>query len=471
MAPSGPPAAKAKPEAKAAPKAKPVKKEKKEDAEERPRMDRPDRQALDDAIAKIQEDIDKLKGKQQALSEQLNSKKGGNEVFNAKRAELMNQRNEFNGKIDALMAQKESINGTINEKRAEGQAMKQDLTKMKKSIGFTSEAEIDKRIAEIEYKMHTESHSLKDEQKFIKEISELKRNRPKVAGIKTMEANVAGFDPRMDMKENIAAINAEVNALRDGRRTIQEALSELMEGRKAEMGDMGPVIQQKEEISKKIQEKMQERNTLRDEFRVKTDEYRKYMDEVRVERQKKYAEEKEARDKEYEIVKRQRAVEKLDEQPHIEKITLIEQTMAFCKSLTATKGLVEKEEKKEVVYDTPEGAEVMVKKEDRDEFWFAPLKGKKTKGKKSGGGKEGSSKPIKHNAETFKLFDQLKLDAPITTDDIPAIMEKLEAQLADYNAKVKEWEEKREEMKKKILDGIEVLEAEKEAGEAEKTEE
>jgi len=46
-------------------------------------------------------------------------------------------------------------------------------------------------------------------------------------------------------------------------------------------GDMGPVIQQKEEISKKIQEKMQERNTLRDEFRAKTDEYRKYMDEVR----------------------------------------------------------------------------------------------------------------------------------------------------------------------------------------------
>ena len=471
MAPSGPPAAKAKPEAKAAPKAKPVKKEKKEEAEERPRMERPDRQALDDAIAKIQEDIDKLKGKQQALSEQLNSKKGGNEVFNAKRAELMNQRNEFNGKIDALMAQKESINGTINEKRAEGQAMKQDLSKMKKSIGFTSEAEIDKRIQEIEYKMHTESHSLKDEQKFIKEISELKRNRPKVATIKSKEASVASFDPRMDMKENIAAINAEVNALRDGRRTIQEALSELMEGRKAEMGDMGPVIQQKEEISKKIQEKMQERNTLRDEFRVKTDEYRKYMDEVRVERQKKYVEEKEARDKEYEIIKRQRQVEKLDEQPHIEKITLIEQTMAFCKSLTASKGPVEKEEKKEVVYDTPEGAEVMVKKEDRDEFWFAPLKGKKAKGKKSGGAKEGGSKPIKHNAETFKLFDSLKLDAPITTDDIPAIMEKLEAQLADYNAKVKEWEEKREDMKKKILDGIEVLEAEKEGGEAEKTEE
>eukprot|EP00972_Heterocapsa_arctica_P110470 16263444-Heterocapsa_arctica.AAC.1 len=74
---------------------------------------------------------------------------------------------------------------------------------------------------------------------------------------------------------------SEVNAIRDGRSKIQEALSELMEGRKAEQGDLGPVIAQKEEISKKIQEKMQERNTLKDEFRVQETEYRAYMDEVR----------------------------------------------------------------------------------------------------------------------------------------------------------------------------------------------
>merc|ERR1711972_606836 len=91
-------------------------------------------------------------------------------------------------------------------------------------------------------------------------------------------------------------------------------------------------------------------------------------------------------------------------------------------------------------------------KEDRDEFYFAPTKGKKGKSKQKGAKSEGGSKPIKHNAETFRLFDQLKLDAPITTDDIPAILEKLEAQLEDYSNKVKEWEEKREEMKRKILE-------------------
>merc|ERR1711870_18055 len=80
-------------------------------------------------------------------------------------------------------------------------------------------------------------------------------------------------------------------------------------------------------------------------------------------------------------------------------------------------------------------------------------KGKKGKSNKKGGKAEGGSKPIKHNAETFRLFNQLKLDAPVTTDEIPGILEELDEKLEGYKEKVKEWEEKKEEMKRKILDG------------------
>merc|ERR1712129_496228 len=80
----------------------------------------------------------------------------------------------------------------------------------------------------------------------------------------------------------------------------------------------------------------------------------------------------------------------------------------------------------------------------------------KSKGAKEGG----SAKPIKHNASTFKLFDQLKLNAPITTEDIPGTLEKLEAQLEEYQEKVKVWEVSKEEMKKKIMDGSYVEEKE-----------
>merc|ERR1712096_347794 len=63
------------------------------------------------------------------------------------------------------------------------------------------------------------------------------------------------------------------------------------------------------------------------------------------------------------------------------------------------------------------------------------------------------SKPIKHSAGTFNLFDKLRLDAPITTAEVPGLLEKLEAQLADYKEKVSTWEEKRDDLKRQILEG------------------
>merc|ERR1712194_941260 len=96
------------------------------------------------------------------------------------------------------------------------------------------------------------------------------------------------------------------------------------------------------------------------------------------------------------------------------------------------------------------------KKDERDEFWFEPTKAKKRKGSKTKGKEAGSAKPIKHNAVTFKLFDQLKLDAPITLDDIPPTLAKLEAELVKYEAKVVDWEKNKEERKAKILAGEDV---------------
>merc|ERR1712187_888636 len=203
--------------------------------------------------------------------------------------------------------------------------------------------------------------------------------------------------------------------------------------------------------------KIKERNVIRQERKEAEQAYRAYQAEIRKFKAERQAEERRERQKEYELRQLERKAEKLDEQPHVAGSTLLEQTISFCKSLTQAKGPEKKEEKKETNYALPEGATMILKKEDREEeFYFAPTKAKASKSKNKGGKAEGSSsKPIKHNAETFRLFDQLKLDAPITTDDIPSLLEKLEEQLEMYKGKVKTWEEKRDEMKRKILvDGI-----------------
>jgi len=135
--------------------------------------------------------------------------------------------------------------------------------------------------------------------------------------------------------------------------------------------------------------------------------------------------------------------------------------------------------KKEIVHNNKDGETVLSSKSDRDgEMYFVPAKakkgGKNAKKAEAAAAGDSSKKPIKHNAETFKLFDSLKLDAPITTADIPAILEKLAEQKAMYEGKVKVWEENKEDMKRKIKEGIELEEKEEpkeEAKEEEKAEE
>merc|ERR1711957_178156 len=154
-----------------------------------------------------------------------------------------------------------------------------------------------------------------------------------------------------------------------------------------------------------------------------------------------------------------------DEQPFVAEITLLEQTIKFCKSLTGGKEVEKKEDKKDIEHTNMDGLQLLGKKDERDEFWFEPTKAKKSKGSKA---KASTAKPIKHNAATFKLFDKLKLDAPITLDDIPPTLEKLEAELVKYEAKVADWEKNKEERKAKILAGEDV--EDKKAKEEEKKE-
>merc|ERR1712228_1106957 len=119
---------------------------------------------------------------------------GGKDEYFAKRNEFRAQLDEFTAKIDVLMARKEEINKGITEKKQEGADMKNQLSKMKKSIGYTSEADIDQRIADIEAHMTHNSVSLKQEKDYLKEIQELKRNRPKVGQVNKMENSLANRD-------------------------------------------------------------------------------------------------------------------------------------------------------------------------------------------------------------------------------------------------------------------------------------
>merc|ERR1719159_1959116 len=123
------------------------------------------------------------------------------------------------------------------------------------------------------------------------------------------------------------------------------------------MADMPELFEERQKIQTQIQEKISKRNEIRDAFREKEKEFNAYMNEIRKIRAERAAEQRQERQAEFEERRKQRQVDQLDEQPHVAEITLLEQTIAWCKSVLPKE--VKKEDtasKKQTEFNNPDGA-------------------------------------------------------------------------------------------------------------------
>jgi len=165
---------------------------------------------------------------------------GGKEEFQRKKDEFTSRMDELQEKIGALMAQKDTIFNEIKTTQNKGKDMKSELNNMKKSLGFNSVQEIDDAIADIEYKMWTETLTLKKEKEYIAQISQLRKRKPEFTVYANKEAEVQSFDTSGvgQMRASAAELTEKINALRDERRKVKEGRDKLVEERRAKQGDM-----------------------------------------------------------------------------------------------------------------------------------------------------------------------------------------------------------------------------------------
>jgi len=335
---------KAKADAKAKAKGEPKKKKDKEEEEEN-KMKPPDRDAYKERMNALQDEISELQKKKEEVNKQIGQRSSGKEDFFAQKGAIRAQLNQINEQLDAFDQKKDVINTDLGKKKQETMDARNQINKMKRSIGYTDETAIDERIATIEFKLWTESISLKEEKKFLQEITELKRNRPKVSQVQSMEDNLRSGPETAASREDVNKINADMFQLREKRREIAKQLKELVDTRSDFMGDLDSHQNKRTELNDQIKKKIDEKNQVRDEMREEENKYNEYRDAERQKRMDKQIEERKKADAEREQYTRKARADKLDEQPYLDQMTLIEQTISFCKSLVPDKGPDVKEEK------------------------------------------------------------------------------------------------------------------------------
>jgi len=432
-------------------------KAKKAEEDDAPKMKEPDYAAYDASVKEVQDKIDKLQKEKEALQAKITERSAGKDGFQAQRAEIRAELDAISKDMDAIKEQRDKIKQMLGDKRAEGAQLKEEMGKMKKSLGYTTVEDIDARIAQINYKMQHESLSLKQEKDYMAEIKELNRDKPKLTQLSAIKGKMDNFDAGTDLREKQKELNEQFSMLYEKKKGVQEKFKELQEERASKEGDLGTVREEKDAKQAKIRELIEKRNELRDAFSEEKREYRKFQDEQRRARQEAMAGQRKQEAEERQRARLERQVEALDDQPYVEELARIEQCTLYCKRVMPDDAGEKAEEKKETVFNNKDGETVLLKKEDRnDEGMIAATKVKSKKGKKKAGdagAADNSKKKLTVNMQSFSDWAFLGLAPPMYVADIPDLLTKLEEKKTHFEQKVKDWEENKEEMKRKILSG------------------
>merc|ERR1711972_550147 len=181
--------------------------------------------------------------------------------------------------------------------KAEGASMKAELSKIAKNMRYTSEAEIDNRIAIVEFKRVTESISLKEEKTLLAEIKDLKKNKPKLSELSKLQSNVENFDNGTNQRAKLNELRDQMAILYNKKTQIQEKMKLLNEKRQGQVGDMSEVMEKRDAVQKQIAELVGQRSTLRGDFRQAQREYKEWQAEQRRIRNEKYQEERKEQEK------------------------------------------------------------------------------------------------------------------------------------------------------------------------------
>merc|ERR1719261_1550842 len=201
-------------------------------------------------------------------------------------------------------------------------------------------------------------------------IQELRKSKPLVTKLDHAVDATGGETGEVDsMKNNIDDVKAELTEVREAKKIQSQAYSKLMEARQKVMGDVPKMFEEREAINAQIREKIQERNTLRDEFNTLQRAFSTYLNEARAIRNEKAKLEREQREKEWE---ERRKAELPDEGPKAlpfaEDLQYLENMMNYLKS-HLPKEAVDEEKKDEgaAPANAPAGNLVMVAKKKKDE--------------------------------------------------------------------------------------------------------
>lgn len=393
-----------------------------------------DRKYYEEKIQAIDDEVKGLMTKSQALTKTINEKSTGKEEYQTARDAIRTKLDAAQKILDECDKKRNLIQEQIKKIQQSDKDNRTEVTKMQKNIGFQSEEQIDREIAEIEYQMHTESLTLKREKELMSKIAQLKQVKPQLNKLSKMKDGMGsstGAETVGSLKVQLAEIQKQSASAKEEKSKHNGALKKLTEARTQSMSGVSHHFEEREKLSKQIGAKIAEIKALKEERSQKIKAFNAYMDsqkEVRAEREKA---EKAVKDAERDMKKKQSDLDNDNVMPFQQELDLIENMIKYCSKLlpsTEASGAP----KTAAPVTAIEGTNVLVSKKDREEFYFVAPTSKKAPKKESSAS---ADKPYTHSLETLGLFAEVKVSPPTAPKDVESTLKQLEAKTTEFKDK------------------------------------
>lgn len=422
---------------------------------EKPKSVKPEKPSDTERDAKLDEfkaQIEEVKKKQSALKEKIDKAQSGKEEYQEERTKMWDALKKIDDERKTLKEQKDML---LTNLRANGQE-KKELRDMERDTDKNwNEDMLKKRIQELEYQLQTSTMSLKDEKQKMADIKSLKKKLPeaakKAAALESLRAKNEAAQATIEgvnLEEQLSKVKEEITRLMGEHQDQYKKIQDHQDKRSNKMAGSKDLIDQRKALSDQIQEINSKRDTVWDEYKEKSKEFNNWEKAERMERRKKQDEQWQAQQAMYDA---QRAEHELEQpSPFLDEIYALDQAVQFCKELLPKEQEeADGAEKKDLTLAGVEGAQVLMKKSDREAFFTVLPKKKQLKKKGAAGEGKTKTQAVKHTSDTLQSFASVKLPPPMNLADVATTLAKLTEKLGEVNAKTAEWEADR---KKKIED-------------------
>lgn len=411
------------------------------------RTEKPERQVMEEQIAKLQAQSETCHGRIQEIKSIIDSKRDGRKNGSATGQAARARLNELRAASKASLDAKQAIRQELVAVDAARDSLREETKSIKENLAFVKLEQIDEEIRKLEHRISHTTMAIDEERKAVSQIEQLRKSREMVKlyndrleKLQEDDSVRRAISDRIKEQDNVINQNKAVEAKQ------KEVMDAIREAEDAQVADIPELANERNESYEFIREARDTVRNLRNEFKQKEDEYyaneRLWRTQQKDEKQKIWEASQAERD---ERTKQRKEWEAENApEPFDKEVTACEQLIGYLSKYTVATvaaPAAASSSQQEVQVD---GMRALKKDDWNDsDAMFTGLGGGKKKGGKGGGKKTVKVEALKHMLDVISNYGLLKLTAPSTKEAVAGSAEELKEKKAHFLKKRVEAKEKK----------------------------